>query len=403
MTRPIILESLFALVLSCGAIACDALLTEPPADGETFDAPIAGLSTTETAAFVRGDEAFGKAFSVREGLGPLFSQPSCESCHPGDGRGSARTSLVRFGFWNGLSFDLLLSDGGPQLQERSIPGVLPETIPSRANVISTRTGLAVFGLGLIEAIPDSVILAYADENDMNADGISGRPNLVGAPEYLGRGPGPHLGRFGRKAGVAFLLHQVVNAYQQDIGITTDYLPLENAHLQAGVPTRDDVPEPELAASVVNDVVFYLQTLSPPRQGDESPDVAAGKQLFSSIGCASCHRPSMQTGSDHPIKALRNTEVRLYSDLLLHDMGPELADGFYEGVAIGTEWRTTPLWGLRLVREFLGGTPVYLHDGRTSDLREAIRAHGGEAQAARDAFLQLNEQDKQALMKFLESL
>jgi CxxC motif-containing protein (DUF1111 family) len=112
---------------------------------------------------------------------------------------------------------------------------------------------------------------------------------------------------------------------------------------------------------------------------------------------------MQTGSDHPISALRNREVALYSDLLLHDMGPELADGFYEGVATGTEWRTTPLWGLRLVREFLGGKAFYLHDGRTSDLREAIRAHGGEAQNARDAFLQLTDAERQALITFLESL
>jgi len=403
MIRSLLSDALIALASCLSIIACDTLFTEPPAEGETFDAPLAGLSKTELAAFVRGDESFGKAFTVREGLGPLFNQPSCESCHPGDGRGSARTSLTRFGYWNGLSFDQLLTEGGPQLQERSISGVSPETIPVQANGISVRTGPTVFGLGLIEAIPDSVILAYSDESDLNADGISGRPNLVGAPDYLGKGAGPHLGRFGRKAGIAFLLHQVVNAYQQDIGITTDYLPVENAHPQAGAPVRDDVPDPELPASVVNDVVFYLQTLSPPRQGDESPDVAAGKQLFSSIGCASCHRPSMQTGSDHPIKALRNRAVRLYSDLLVHDMGPELADGFYEGDATGTEWRTTPLWGLRLIREFLGGTPAYLHDGRTSDLGEAIRAHGGEAQSARDAFLQLSEQERRALLSFLESL
>ncbi len=403
MKRISVVVPIIVLLLCCGVVACDAILTEAPAEGESFDAPIAGLNKSQLAAFVRGDEAFGKAFTVREGIGPIFNQPSCESCHPGDGRGSARTSLTRFGFWNGMTFDLLLSEGGPQLQERSIPGVPPEVIPPSANGVSVRTGPTVFGLGLIEAIPDSVILAYADETDSNADGISGRPNLVAAPDYLGKGPGPHVGRFGRKAGIAFLLQQVVNAYQQDIGITTDYLPVENAHPQAGVPVRDDAPDPELSAAVVNDVVFYLLTLSPPRQGGESAEVAVGRQLFSSVGCASCHRPTMQTGSDHPIAALRNREVRLYSDLLLHDMGPELADGFYEGTATGTEWRTTPLWGLRLVREFLGGTPVYLHDGRTSDIREAIRAHGGEALTARNAYLQLSESDKQVMIKFLESL
>jgi len=393
---------LCACVLFLLTPACDVILTEAPPEGETFDAPLPGLTSTQLASFARGDEAFEKGFSVQEGLGPIFNQPSCESCHPGDGRGSPRTSLIRFGRWDGVSFDPLLNLGGPQLQERSIPGVSPEALPAEATAVSVRVGPPVFGLGLIEAIPDSAVLVNADENDSDGDGISGRPNWVTTPEYVGKGPGPHLGRFGRKAGVAFILHQVVNAYQQDIGITSDYLPVENGHPQAGVPVRDDVPDPELPASVIDDVVFYLQTLAPPARGLETPEVLQGKAVFATIGCASCHVPTFQTGT-HPIQALSNKEVQLYSDLLLHDMGPELADGFYEGVATGTEWRTAPLWGLRLVREFLGGTPAYLHDGRTSDLREAIRAHGGEAQSARDAFLQLSSQDADALIRFLESL
>lgn len=400
------MSRLFLLVPVClgfGAIACDMLMTQAPADGETFDAPLAGLSTSELAAFVRGDEAFGKAFTVGEGLGPIFNETSCESCHPGDGRGSARTSLVRFGRWNGIAFDPLVARGGPQLQGRSIPGVVPESIPPEANSLSVRTGPPVFGLGLIEAIPDSVILANADETDADNDSISGRPNWVQAADFLGLGPGPLLGRFGRKAGAPFLLQQVVTAYHQDIGITSDFMPTENGHPQAGVPVRDDAPDPELPAAVVNDVVFYLQTLAPPRRGTETTEVLNGKQIFSAIGCASCHIPSLQTGSDHPVAALRNRDVPLYSDLLLHDMGPGLADGFYEGTATGTEWRTAPLWGLRLVREFLGGKVSYLHDGRTSDLREAIRAHGGEAAGVRNAFLQLSEAEQRAVITFLESL
>ncbi len=393
---------LFSASLSLLLIACDAILTEPPGDGETFDAPLPGLSRSQLASFVRGDEGFGKVFTVKEGLGPIFNQPSCESCHPGDGRGSSRTNLVRFGNWNGVSFDQLLQYGGPQLQERGIPGVPGEVLPPQANAVSPRSGPGVFGLGLIEAIPDSVILANADENDSDGDGVSGRPNWVSAPDYLGRGPGPHLGRFGRKAGVAFLLQQVVTAYQQDIGITTDYLPVENGHPQAGGPVRDDVPDPELPASIVDDVVFYLRTLAPPKRGKQTAEVLAGEKLFSSIGCASCHIPTMTTGPNI-IAALSNVEVPLYSDLLLHDMGPELADNFYEGSAIGTEWRTAPLWGLRLVKEFLGGNAFYLHDGRTSDLSVAISLHGGEAQGARDRFLQLTAAEKQALIRFLESL
>ncbi len=382
--------------------ACDALLTEAPQPGQSFDEPLPGLTQQERAAFARGDAAFAKIFSVKEGLGPIFNQPACESCHPRDGKGNPRTNLIRFGRFDGTTFDALLSSGGPQLQDRSIPGVTAEVLPAHANAISRRSGPIVFGLGLIEAIPEAEILKRADPNDADGDGISGRPNLVSAPEYVGSGAGVYLGRFGRKAGVAFLLQQVVTAYQQDIGITTDYLPFENAHPQAGISVRDDVPDPELPASVVDDVVSYLRTLAPPNRGAITPEVQEGERVFLSIGCAGCHTPSMKTGPN-PIKALRSVDVPLYSDLLLHDMGPELADNFYEGSATGTEWRTTPLWGLRLVKEFLGGTPYYLHDGRTTDVREVIRLHGGEAAGARNRFLQLPAREQEILIRFLESL
>jgi CxxC motif-containing protein (DUF1111 family) len=390
------------LMLSVLVAACEALFTEAPEPGEAFDEPLPGLSTLERAAFARGDEGFAKIFTVKEGLGPLFNQPSCESCHPRDGKGNPRTNLIRFGRFNGSTFDPLLAEGGPQLQERSIPGVVPEILPAHANAISRRSGPVVFGLGLIEAIPEAEILKRADPTDADGDGISGRPNWVSAPDYVGNGGGPYLGRFGRKAGVAFLLQQVVTAYQQDIGITTDYLPTENAHPQAGVAVRDDAPDPELPASVVDDVVAYLRLLAPPKRGPITARVQDGERIFSAIGCASCHTPSMKTGPS-PIRALSNVDVPLYSDLLLHDMGAELADNFFEGSATGTEWRTTPLWGLRLVKQFLGGTPYYLHDGRTSDLREVIRLHGGEAAASRNRFYQLSPREQEALLAFLESL
>ncbi|MGH2568187.1 MAG: di-heme oxidoredictase family protein [Bacteroidota bacterium] len=393
---------LFFVLTALTVAACDALLTEAPEPGETFDEPLSGLTQQERAAFARGDEAFGKIFSVKEGLGPIFNQAACESCHPRDGKANPRNNLIRFGRFDGTNFDPLLDEGGPQLQDRSIPGVAPEVLPSHANAISRRSGPVAFGLGFIEAIPDAEILKRADPDDADGDGISGRPNWVSAPDYVGNGADMYLGRFGRKAGVAFLLQQVVTAYQQDIGITTDYLPVENANPQAGISVRDDVPDPELQASVVDDVVSYLRTLAPPKRGPITPDVLEGERIFSTIGCGGCHTPSMRT-STHPIKALGNADVPLYSDMLLHDMGPELADNFFEGSSTGTEWRTTPLWGLRLIKEFLGGTPYYLHDGRTSDLREVIRLHGGEASGARSRFLQLPAQEQAALIKFLESL
>ncbi|MBI3005324.1 MAG: thiol oxidoreductase [Ignavibacteriales bacterium] len=384
-------------------LACEAFLTEPPEPGTTFEETLPDLTKEELAAFARGDEAFGHAFSVKEGLGPIFNQPSCETCHPRDGKAHPGKNLIRFGMTSGGVTDPLVELGGPQLQDHSIPGVQAEVLPSQANAISPRSGPVVFGIGLIEAIPDSVILANVDSNDANTDGISGRPNWVSAPDYLGKGPGLHLGKFGRKAGVAFLLQQVVTAYQQDIGITTDFVPEEAGHPQAGTSVRDDAADPELPAVVVNDVVAYLRTLAPPKRGTRTPEVQLGEQLFNQVGCASCHAPKMRTGQS-PTKALNNVDVELYSDLLLHDMGPELEDNFYEGSSNGREWRTTPLWGLRLVGEFTGGTPYYLHDGRTSDLIQVIQLHGGEAAQARTNFFQvLTESERSALIKFLESL
>jgi CxxC motif-containing protein (DUF1111 family) len=387
---------------------CDALLTSAPKDNESFDAPIDGLTNEQRGIFSRGDEAFGEVFTFQTGLGPVFNQAACERCHVGDGRGHPSVNLKRFGRNLGDGqFDRLVEYGGPQLQERSLPGYPAESIPALANAISERGGPIVVGLGLIEAIPDSTILLNADPDDVNADGISGRPNLIDAPGFLGLGPGPyggkHLGRFGRKAGAINLLQQTATAYQQDIGITSDYIPVENHNPLAGGTGGDPVPDPEVSAATVNDVVFYLQTLRPPLRRDGSnPEVVRGEQLFSQIKCASCHLPSMASGL-HPIAALSNRTVDLYSDLLLHDMGPDLADNFIEGDADGSEWRTTPLWGLGIIETVLGGTPFYLHDGRTSDLRIVIDLHKGEAAAARSAFQQLPASDQEALLKFLRSL
>jgi len=389
-------------------IGCDTLLTEMPEENESFDAPIEGLTNEQRAIFSRGDAAFGEVFTFQMGLGPLFNQASCERCHVGDGRGHPATNLKRFGrnLGNG-QFDQLFEYGGPQLQDRSLPGYPAETIPSQANAISERGGPIVVGLGLIEAIPDSTILGYADSNDANGDGISGRPNFIKAPDFLGLEGGPYngkdLGRFGRKAGAINLLQQAANAYHQDIGITSDYIPVENHNPLAGGTGGDPVPDPEVSAGTVNDVVFYLQTLRPPlRRKVNDPAVLRGEQLFATINCASCHVPSMRTGR-HLIAALSERDLALYSDMLLHDMGPDLADNFIEGEATGTEWRTTPLWGLGIVESVLGGTPFYLHDGRTSDLRTVIELHKGEADASRVAFQQLSVADQEALLKFLRSL
>lgn len=382
---------------------CDTLLTEAPDDGDLFDAPLPGLTPEEHAAFVRGDEEFGRTFSIEDGLGPIFNNTSCASCHSGDGRGRPENVLVRFGAPPDMARDV----GGPQLQERAIPGATPETLPA-GQPVSRRLPPPVFGVGLIEAIPDEEILSRADPDDADGDGISGRPNWVTPPDWVpatepGGGPGPVLGRFSRKAQVGGLLQQVVEAYHQDIGITSDFLPEENVNplVGSGTNSADHVPDPEISEAEVRAVVDYIRMLAPPRPAEPTGELARGQELFAAVGCAACHTPVMTTG-DHPIEALAFREVHLYSDLLLHDMGEELADERPDGDANGREWRTAPLWGLRVMRDFLNGDAFLMHDGRARSVEEAILLHGGEARASRDAFVALPEGDRRALVRFVET-
>lgn len=385
------------------ATGCDGLLTPEPDGADLLDAPLPGLTAEERAAFARGDEAFGRSFSIAEGLGPIFNDRSCASCHSGDGRGRPENALARIG----EPPDMGRALGGPQIQIRAIPGAEPERIPENVPV-SLRLPPPVFGVGLIEAIPDEAILALADPSDEDGDGISGRPNQVAPPDWVpygepGAGPGPQLGRFSRKAQVSTLLQQVVEAYHQDIGITTDLLAEENENPQAGARTgsADPVPDPELALAEVLAVVEYLRMLAPPAPGEPTPRRMEGERIFEEVGCAACHVAELGTGP-HRIAALSHQPVRLYSDLLLHDMGEELADQRSDGSADGREWRTAPLWGLRVMRDFLGGEAFLLHDGRAGSVEEAILFHGGEAEAARRAFEALTPEEQAALLDFVES-
>jgi CxxC motif-containing protein (DUF1111 family) len=387
-----------------GLLGCDALATAPPPEGDVFDAALPGLSAAELAAFVRGDEEFGRRFAPASGLGPIFNDASCATCHSGDGRGRLENALQRIG---SRDDDYLRDVGGPQIQDRAIPGVEPEHVPAGA-AVSLRLPPPVFGVGLIEAIPASTILALSDADDRDDDGISGRPNWVSAAEYVpagepGGGEGERLGRFGRKAQVSNLLEQVVAAYHQDIGITSDYLVQENRNPLATVPIEavDGAIDPEIPAATVQAVVHYIRTLAPPHPGAATAQRAEGEALFASTGCAVCHTPRLQTGPS-PMAALAHKPVDLYSDLLLHDMGDALADHRPDGRASGREWRTTPLWGLRLMRQFLNGDALLLHDGRARTVEEAILLHGGEAQRSRDAFAALPASSRRALLDFVES-
>jgi CxxC motif-containing protein (DUF1111 family) len=395
-----------ALALAlCVALAlggCDALIPEGANPGDVQDGPLPGLTPEERAAFVRGDQAFGRPFSPSEGLGPIFNDVSCAACHSADGRGRPENALVRFG----EAPDYLGAYGGPQIQDQAIPGAVPELLPPGV-ASSVRLPPAVFGVGLIEAIPDAAILALADPDDADGDGISGRVNWAYAkayvPDHEGGGAEPRVGRFGRKAQTGSLLQQVVEAYHQDMGITTDFVPDENVNPQASRATAaaDRVADPELAAEEVRAVLAYLRGLAAPAPGRTTPERERGAQLFASVGCTACHVPELRTGTSS-MAALSDQPVPLFSDLLLHDMGDALADGRADGSASGREWRTAPLWGLRVMRRFLNGEAFLLHDGRARNVNDAILLHGGEAQRARDAYANLTPEERAALLAYVES-
>lgn len=389
------------VVFIIGGISCQKFLPALPEDNEILDGPVEGLTFEQNAIFLRGDIAFNdEVFTSERGLGPLFVATSCGTCHAGDGKGHPFTTLTRFGQRDTTNGNMFLQMGGPQLQDRAIPGFTPEQIPSGAT-FSKFTPPANTGLGFLEAVPDATLLALADPNDANGDGISGRPNWIKIPQYCVLRPntieinGKYIGRFGKKAAVYDLLQQTVNAYNQDMGVNSTY---EHYNTYNGL----DV-DPEVSNRTALDVVFYLQTLKAPIQRNQADaDVIAGKQIFTTIKCANCHIPQLMTGSSS-IAALSNKTFYPYTDLLLHDMGATLNDGYTEGTALPAEWRTPALWGLGLSKNSQGGQYFLLHDGRAKSIEEAISLHGGEAAQSKNSFQQLSEVDKVKLLKFLESL
>lgn len=400
MGRKKVLVLLIIVAAISGLVACEKLLPKAPADDSVLDGPIEGLTSEQSVQFLRGDVAFNdEIFTPETGLGPVFVATSCGTCHAGDGKGHPFTTLTRFGQTDSTG-NLFMHMGGPQLQNRAIYNYQPENIPAGAT-FSKFTPPANTGLGLLDAVTDADILALADANDANGDGISGRPNWIAAPAYLNKRPnsveqgGKYIGRFGKKAAAFDLFHQTVNAYNQDIGIASTYEPYDTYN--------GEEVDPEVSNQTVIDVVFYLKTLKAPIQRNiDNADVVAGKTIFTQISCGKCHLPEMKTGSS-PIAALSNKTFAPYTDLLLHDMGPALDDGYTEGTATTAEWRTPPLWGLGLSKNSQGKQYFLLHDGRARSITEAILLHGGEAQQSKNSFQQLTDADKAKLVKFLESL
>jgi CxxC motif-containing protein (DUF1111 family) len=377
----------------------------------------------------------------RDGLGPMFNAQSCSSCHEHDGpaRLPERDGDPELGLL--LRLSVPGPDGTPvddpnyggQLQDHAINGVPAEghvritttdiegtyadgttytlAKPSYEIVdpafgplpddlmISPRLAPAVFGLGLLESIPESTIVAKADPDDADGDGISGRVNRV-TDERTGQ---TVLGRFGWKANVPTIEQQTGAAFNGDIGITSSIFPTQDCTaVQTACAAAPTGGEPELDENKLQRVTFYTRTLAvPARRAVDDPTNVEGEQLFGQLGCASCHTPEVSTGPSD-LEPLANQVIRPYTDLLLHDMGDQLADGRPDGEATGNEWRTAPLWGIGLT-ETVSRHTRFLHDGRARNLTEAILWHGGEAAPAQERFRGLDADQREALLAFLGSL
>ena len=272
--------------------------------------------------------------------------------------------------------------------------------PLDGAMISPRVAPAVIGLGLLEAVPTSTLEALADPDDGDGDGISGRINWL-----TGRDGKPAAGRFGWKANVATLREQGAGAANGDIGLTSSLFPAKNcpAPQTACRDAAHDPNGPDLSDRFLDKLTTYVRTLAVPVERDAAdPHVVRGFALFKQFGCAACHVPTLKTEADAPLPELSGQIFHPFTDLLLHDMGADLADGRPDGSATGSEWRTPPLWGLGLLSR-VNGHDRLLHDGRARDFAEAILWHGGEAEKAREAFRTAAASDREALIAFLKSL
>jgi CxxC motif-containing protein (DUF1111 family) len=415
-----------------------------------FAQPIPGLERDDELLFFVGNSFFNQNWvtapsstTARDGLGATFNSRSCAGCHFKDGRGHApENGEVGTGFLIRLNIPERSLTGaylpdlnyGGQLQDQALEGMQAEGQIEIAYTeitgsfadgtsyslrqpaysfselaygelypeirLSPRVANQMIGLGLLEAIPESTILSLADPNDSDGDGISGRPNLV----WDVFNQEMAIGRFGWKANQPSLLQQVAGAFIGDIGITTSLFPEENCPMsQSECLTLENGGIPEISDDDLMKVVLYSSVLAVPAQRhSDVPEIQQGEALFAEIGCSACHTMELETGIHLQIPALSNQTIRPFTDLLLHDMGEGLADNSPDFEASGSEWRTAPLWGIGLF-ETVNGHSFYLHDGRARNIDEAILWHGGEAQASRDAFINLSAEERAALVAFLRSL
>jgi CxxC motif-containing protein (DUF1111 family) len=387
MSRPA--ETVGAVTLLAGLLGTIGCYGTPEAGN-----PLDDLTGDQRDRFKKGRVVFNQAFTPKTGLGPLFNGTGCASCHnePVSGGGGPFTQVNASVLRSNGFCDPLADRGGPVFQLSVTPplkaalGIDAEPIPPEA-ARGKRTTPDVFGFGLLDAVPESSILALADPEDADGDGISGRVNRF----FDGR-----VGRFGRKALTPTLAEFAEGAFHFEQGVTVpNFLREGTVGGQPMPPDVDPLPEPEVSAELVAQTDAYVRTLAPAKPKELDGTAKRGQQIFSNVGCAKCHIPNLRT-SDHPIQALANREFPAYTDLLLHDMGPEMADICQGLVATPSEFRTEPLMAVRLARR-------YLHDGRASSIEQAVQLHGGEGARSRDAFRALSGSDRKALLKFLSTL
>jgi CxxC motif-containing protein (DUF1111 family) len=442
-------------VLACARSPGDELAageaaTVLDATRDAFSQPAPGLSEAHRARFFVGNSFFNQSWvtapasvATRDGLGPLFNARSCSACHFKDGRGrppepgeAPRSLLLRVSVpGTGAHAEPLHHPVyGDQIQGNATGSVPPEAnvsveyeetggryasgeeyslrrpsyVLSRLGYgpvprdlrVSPRVAPALVGLGLLEAVPEEELAALEDPDDDDGDGVAGRSNRV-----WDRSKGAKArGRFGWKAEQPTLLQQSAAAFLGDMGITSSLFPAENhtrAQSEAAMQPSGGVPE--VGAELLASVVLYVQALGvPARRNLQEPAVRRGEQLFDEAGCSKCHVPTLRSEPRDELSELGRVTIHPYTDLLLHDMGEGLADGRPSYEASGRHWRTPPLWGLGLI-ETVNGHTLLLHDGRARNASEAILWHGGEAQAARDAFVSLPREERSSLLAFLASL
>lgn len=401
----------FALLVTIAALLVYGKLDSQRVYAQTtLGGPLPGLTTSQLNHFTIGLSQFDFSWDPVHGLGPVYTNTNCNHCHatPVDGGYSTNNRVTLFGTLNtDGSFNPLTNEGGIQLQPltvaKFIPGctVVGEVVPADATIVAKRLPPPLFGDGLIDNIDDSAIMANAVNKGM---GIQGTANMV--PDWNGN---TRVGHFGHKGQIASLVQTVGLAFGHDVGITNpvdmnEDCPQGNCTIPPNCVKRSELNDMNGVETI--QIYDFLVYLAPNTPGSGNTN---GQALFTSIGCALCHLPSYTTDPNvaipvdflghvngPPILALSNQPVNLYSDLLIHDMGPGLADNIPQGGASGSQWRTTPLWGLSF-------RTVYLHDGRTTSLTKAITMHGGEATQVINLFKGLSPQDQADLLAFIQSL